>query len=101
MLGIVCALFRGQLRLPIECTSLIFPAVLWGGRSGGGHRLVRVLLFGAGLGHLPVSLFRPVMISISALLPLFLTHLPKAYREGPWQPCGWTRAKERDAQLFR
>lgn len=90
MLGIVCALLRGLLRLPIECTSLIFPAVLWVVDLGAGIFWLAFFLFRAGLGHLPVGLFRPVVISISALIPLFLTHLPRAYREGQWQPCGWT-----------
>jgi hypothetical protein len=86
VLGIVCALLRGLLPFPIECASLIFPTVLLVVGLGAGIFWCGFFLCRAGLGHLPVGLFRPVMISLSALLPLLLTHLRGGYRESPLQP---------------
>lgn len=59
-------LVRSLLRLPVDRASLVFPIVLLlVGLAAGFPRTL--FLLRAGLGHLPVSLLRPVMISVRAL----------------------------------
>jgi len=82
----VCASLRGLLRLPIECTSLIFPAVLWVVGLGAGILWWAVFLFRAGLGYLPVGFFRAILISPSTLFVLFF--LSSHEQASPGEPSG-------------
>ncbi len=61
-----------SLRVWSQCPALVFPLLLLLAGLAGGFRQPFLFLFRASLGHLPMGLFRPILISLSALSVLLL-----------------------------